>query len=74
MEHEQKVCTCCKVPKPIDEFPLRSKKNGRRRGRCRSCIYKAKAAGKENDGVVEWKLKEGEDIWKCISSPLNTPL
>ena len=35
---EFRVCTGCNVSKPIEQFSVKNKKNGRRGYRCRSCV------------------------------------
>lgn len=46
MDH--KVCSDCKESLPLDRFPFRNKKTGRRSGRCKACTSLYKKRWKES--------------------------
>lgn len=55
---ETKICTKCEIEKPIDEFNWKSKKDNKRRARCRECTREDDRLKYESDGERREKLRK----------------
>jgi len=64
--NEKKVCSCCKVEKPIIDFGIRNKSKGWLRSTCKSCEckrtrdYVKKNPEKAKASIAKWRLENPE--------------
>jgi hypothetical protein len=73
-----KTCTTCRVEKPLEEFPWKNSKKGKRHGVCKSCTAvrsnKWYYANKEHHvrNVMDHKLISRQKLKDYVSDYLST--